>query len=38
MADATGLNMVPEFRVVNQGIKWNVKGAEYLQGKTLIFK
>ena len=36
--DATGLNLEPVFRVVNQGIKWGVKSTEYLADKTSIFK
>jgi hypothetical protein len=36
--DTTGLNLKPEFRVLNQGIKWGVKSTEYLGDKTSIFK
>ena len=37
-ADARGLNLDPEFRVVNQGIKWGVKSTEYLADKTSLLK
>jgi hypothetical protein len=32
------LNLEPEFRVVNQGIKWSVKSTEYPADKTSTFK
>jgi hypothetical protein len=36
--DAAGLNLVPDFRVANQGIKWGVKSTEYLKDKTSILE